>query len=90
MLAARTEWRGDRTVEFMAEERRLLRTLLPGLDEELAETPLTVLESRESPAIETFRRTGGPGLLVPSEHRGCGASARAAVQVQRAVGARAP
>jgi alkylation response protein AidB-like acyl-CoA dehydrogenase len=77
-------------VEFMSEERRALRALLPGLDEQLAAIPLGTLEARESPAIELFRRAGGPGLLVPTEHRGLGASAHAALLVQRALGARSP
>jgi alkylation response protein AidB-like acyl-CoA dehydrogenase len=77
-------------VEFMTEERHTLRALLPGLDEELAAFPLEVLESRDSPAIELFRAGGGPGLLVPQEHRGIGASACAALQVQRAIGSIAP
>lgn len=74
----------------MTEERRALHALLPGLDEALAERPLAELEAPDSPAIELFRRAGGSGLLVPREHRGLGASACAAVQVQRAIGARSP
>lgn len=74
----------------MSEERRALHALLPGLDEQLAAVPLEVLEARESPAIELFRAAGGAGLLVPSEHRGLGADARAALLVQRALGARSP
>jgi len=77
-------------VEFMTEERRTLHALLPGLDEALVEQPLERLEARDSPAIELFRGAGGPGLLVPSEHRGVGASALAAIRVQRAIGARSP
>ena len=82
--------REGETVEFMAEERRALRALLPGLDEQLAELQPELLESLESPAIELFRGAGGAGLLVPREHRGTGASACDALRVQRAIGARSP
>lgn len=77
-------------MEFMSEERRTLRALLPGLDEQLAELDPALLESPETPAIELFRAAGGPGLLVPREHRGLGASACEALRVQRAIGARSP
>jgi len=75
---------------FMAQERRTLDSFLPGFDAELADTELEELESRESDAIERFRAAGGPGLLVPSDHQGRGASALDAVRVQRAVGSRSP
>jgi len=74
----------------MSEERRTLRELLPGLDEQLAALSLDTLEAPESPAIELFRRAGGAGLLVPAEHRGLGATAHTALHVQRALGARSP
>jgi len=74
----------------MSEERGALHACLPGLDEQLAELPLTALEARDSPAIELFRAAGGPGLLVPAEHRGLGAGAGTALLVQRALGARSP
>lgn len=77
-------------MEFMTEERRTLRALLPGLDEQLAELDPTLLESPASPGIELFRAAGGPGLLIPREHRGIGASACEALRVQRAIGARSP
>lgn len=77
-------------MEFLTEERRTLEALLPGLDERLAALPLALLESPDSPAIELFREAGGPGLLVPGEHRGGGVTARDAVRVQRAIGARSP
>jgi alkylation response protein AidB-like acyl-CoA dehydrogenase len=77
-------------VEFMTEERGTLQALLPGLDDALAATPLEQLEARESPGIELFRNAGGPGLLIPREQRGLGASACAAIQAQRAIGSRSP
>jgi alkylation response protein AidB-like acyl-CoA dehydrogenase len=75
---------------FMTQERRTLETFLPGFDAALADTPLERLESRGSDAIERFRDAGGPGLLVPADHRGLGASALDAVRVQRALGSRSP
>src|SRR5262249_16005252 len=52
--------------------------------------PLSELESENSPAIELFRRHGGPNLLVPAGYGGIGATALDAVRVQRALGAAAP
>jgi alkylation response protein AidB-like acyl-CoA dehydrogenase len=77
-------------MRFMVQERRTLESFLPGLDAELAETPLEELEAPDNDAIERFRRAGGPGLLVPKDHRGLGASPVEAVRAQRAVGSRAP
>lgn len=77
-------------MEFMVQERRVLESFLPGFDNQLAERPLRDLEAPDNDAIECFRRSGGPGLLVPEDHRGLGASPVEAVRVQRAVGARAP
>lgn len=74
----------------MAEERRTLHTLLPGLDERLADAPLRLLESADSPAIEWFRAAAGPGLVVPRQHRGAGASGCDALRVQRAIASRSP
>ncbi len=70
--------------------RTAARKLLPGLDERLEAEPLMNLERPGSPGIEVFREHRGPGLLVPAEHGGGGASALEAVRVQRAVGARSP
>jgi alkylation response protein AidB-like acyl-CoA dehydrogenase len=71
-------------------ERATLERFLPGLDARLASVPFDVLESRESPAIELFRAAGGPKLLVPAEHGGLGASPLEGLQIQQALGARAP
>ncbi|MFJ4923001.1 acyl-CoA dehydrogenase family protein [Streptomyces sp. NPDC088725] len=75
---------------FLNAERSALETLLPGLDGALSLCPLEELESTPSPAVQAFRRAGGPGLLVPAEHAGSGATPLQAVRVQRAVGARCP
>jgi alkylation response protein AidB-like acyl-CoA dehydrogenase len=77
-------------MRFLQRERATLEALLPGLDTALAELSTADLESPGSPGLAAFRQCGGPGLLVPAEYKGCGASALDAVQVQRAVGARSP
>ena len=77
-------------MNFLQRERAALETFMPGLDQALARYPLAELERSPSPAIQEFRRAGGPGLLVPTANSGSGATALQAVRVQRAVGARAP
>jgi alkylation response protein AidB-like acyl-CoA dehydrogenase len=77
-------------MDFLAEDRDTLDRFLPGLDQQLASVPLTKLEVRDGPAVELFREAGGPGLLIPQELNGHGASASAAIRVQRAIGARSP
>lgn len=77
-------------MRFLFEERAALERFMPGLDERLAEVPLATLEARESPAIELFRNSGGPGLLVPEQHGGLGASPAEAARVQRAIATRSP
>jgi len=71
-------------------ERDTLERLLPGLDARLSDTPLAELESRDSQAIEWLREAGGATLLIPAEHGGMGASPLEAMQVQQAIGSRAP
>jgi alkylation response protein AidB-like acyl-CoA dehydrogenase len=77
-------------VRFMEDARLNAERLMPGLDAALAEIPLEVLESRQSPAIGMFRESAGPGLLVSPEFGGSGASLLDMVQVQRVIGARSP
>jgi alkylation response protein AidB-like acyl-CoA dehydrogenase len=77
-------------MHFLERERSALNKLMPGLDSALAAVPLPELERPSNPGIEAFRRCGGPGLLVPTEHGGAGASALEAVRAQRALGARSP
>src|SRR5215475_603323 len=77
-------------VEFLRSERETLERLLPGLDEALAEIGPTALERPGSPGVQAFRDAGGPGLLVPVEHGGLGATPLDAVRVQRAIGVRSP
>ncbi len=70
--------------------RERLETLLPGLDAALAKLDLEVMERPGSPALDAFRASGGPGLLVPQVHGGLGASAVDALACARAIGSRSP
>lgn len=77
-------------MRFLEPERETLETFLPGLDDRLAALPLKERERPQGPALTLFKEAGGPGLVVPSEHRGLGASAVQAVRLQRAVASRSP
>lgn len=77
-------------MRFLDRERSTVDKLLPGLDAALAGRTLAETERPGSPAVADFRASGAPGLLVPTEHRGLGATALEAVRVQRAIGARSP
>lgn len=77
-------------MRFLEAERRTLAQLLPGLDEALTAVPRSGLESPGGSGLSLFKEAGGPGLLVPAEYKGIGASAVQAVQVQRAVATRSP
>ena len=75
---------------FLARERDTLEQYLPGLDKQLADIPLLDLEAPGNPGLGLFRSADGPALVVPPDYGGLGASARDAVKIQRAVGARSP
>src|SRR5690348_16968341 len=77
-------------MRFLETERDVLARGLPGLDEALTAIPPGDLERRGSPGTAGFREAGGPGLLVPADLGGVGASPLEAVRVQRAIGARSP
>lgn len=77
-------------MEFMRQERATLESLLPGFDERLAAMPLVERENGGGGAIALFREAGGPGLLVPTEHGGLGATALEGLHTQRAIGSRSP
>jgi alkylation response protein AidB-like acyl-CoA dehydrogenase len=81
------EWIG---VKYLERERAVLDSFLPGLDAKLAELSLSQLESKDGPAIEIFRASGGPGLLVPKMFGGLEATPADAICIQRALGARSP
>jgi alkylation response protein AidB-like acyl-CoA dehydrogenase len=81
------------TTTLLETERDTLERFLPGLDKQLAEVPFTELEARgstASPGIELFRKAGGAGLVVPTVHKGLGATAVEAVRLTRALAARSP
>jgi alkylation response protein AidB-like acyl-CoA dehydrogenase len=71
-------------------DHELLERYMPGLRDDLSEYELKDLERPQSPGIDAFKKAKGAVLLVPSEHKGSGASAVDAVKVQRAVGSLAP
>ncbi|MGV9384720.1 hypothetical protein ACWDRB_53535 [Nonomuraea sp. NPDC003707] len=77
-------------MRFLERERATVAKLLPGLDESLRAVSLMELEGPDSPGIQLFRDSGGPGLLVPIAQRGQGATALDALRVQRALGSRTP
>jgi alkylation response protein AidB-like acyl-CoA dehydrogenase len=78
------------SINFMVNERATIERLLPGLDQQLREVGLTELESSTSPGLRLFREHAGPGLVVPEELGGLGASIVDALHVQRVLGARSP
>lgn len=77
-------------MSFLRTERAVLDHYLPGLDGFLEGQELRDLEAPGSKAIAAFRHHGGPGLLVPAEHKGLGVTALEAVRIQRAIGSRSP
>jgi len=77
-------------MNLMRTERDTLDSYIPGLDKYLSGIPLLDLEQPGNGALRKFRELGGPGLLVPAEYGGTGASLLDAVRIQRAVGSRSP
>jgi alkylation response protein AidB-like acyl-CoA dehydrogenase len=75
---------------FLQRERTTLEKYLPGLDAKLEKLPLSAMEAPKSPALHLFREHGGPGLLVPNEYGGAGASALDVTRIHRALGSRSP
>lgn len=72
------------------EARAVCESHLPGLLGKLSEVPLTELERPGNNALELFRASGGPALVIPKSYAGSGATPREALQVTRAIGATAP
>ena len=77
-------------MRVLENERSVLERYLPGLDARLAATPFMDLESPGSPGIAMYRAAGGAGLLIPTIHRGGGATALDAARLTRALAARSP
>jgi alkylation response protein AidB-like acyl-CoA dehydrogenase len=77
-------------MNFLKQERRLLKEFFPTLDETLAALPLQELEQRGNPTLQIFRKVGGPGLLIPKVYGGMEATPLQAVRIQRAIACRAP
>jgi alkylation response protein AidB-like acyl-CoA dehydrogenase len=74
----------------LAKERETLERLLPGLDQRLRSAPLLEREEPGNGSLDAFRQTGGPGLVIPTQHGGRGATMLEAVRVQRAIGSLSP
>ncbi len=62
----------------------------PGICKVLADIPLLEREAPGGPVITQFRAHGGPGLVVPAQYGGSGASALDAVRVMRALSSYSP
>lgn len=75
---------------FLASERSTLESFLPGLDGALAQIPFLDREQRGNSGLLKFRESGGPGLLIPKQHGGGGATPLDALRIQRAVASRSP
>src|ERR1700733_12683208 len=77
-------------MNLLRAERDTLDGYIPGLDKYLSEIPLLELERPGNGALRKFKELGGPGLLIPAEYGGKGATQIDAVRIQRAVGSRSP
>lgn len=75
---------------ILSQERATLEKFFPGLDAALLNIPLLEMESRNNPAFQVFREFGGPGLLIPTEYAGLGASPLQAIRILRAIASRSP
>ena len=77
-------------MHFLTAERATLDEFMPGLDAALQAMAFSAREAPRSRTIQLFRDAGGPGLLIPRNAAGGGASALQAIHIQRAIGSRAP
>lgn len=78
-------------MDLLGRPRRVLETRLPELADQLAAHEPGAWESdRTSDHLAAFKASKAPGLLVPNDLGGMGASPADAVAVQRAIGALAP
>jgi len=72
------------------EARAVCEAHLPGLLSKLSAVPLMELEKPGNSALELFRSSAGPALVIPKSYSGSGATPLEAIQVTRAIGAAAP
>jgi alkylation response protein AidB-like acyl-CoA dehydrogenase len=77
-------------MNFLLAERQTLNRFAPGLDDKLSAIGVARLEAPDSGGIDLFRTHGGPGLLIPPQYSGLGATAVEALRFQRALGSRSP
>ncbi|MDQ3403483.1 MAG: acyl-CoA/acyl-ACP dehydrogenase, partial [Actinomycetota bacterium] len=70
--------------------REVCESHLPGLLSALSEVPVLELEKPDNPGLDLFRKAGGPGLVIPANYAGAGATPLEAVHITRAIGAAAP
>ncbi|MFI6701072.1 acyl-CoA dehydrogenase family protein [Streptomyces sp. NPDC050509] len=70
--------------------RETCESFLPGLLDQLSGTSLEELEAPKNPALDHFRKAGGPGLLIPKTYGGAGADPLQALGVTRALASKAP
>ncbi|MFB9544521.1 acyl-CoA dehydrogenase, partial [Micromonospora sagamiensis] len=70
--------------------RALCESYLPGLIDGLSELPFAQREASGGATLPVFRASGGPGLVIPKDYGGLGATPLDAVRVSRAIGACAP
>jgi alkylation response protein AidB-like acyl-CoA dehydrogenase len=75
---------------IVAQAESVLSEYLPDLAIRLCAYGLGELESEGNPGISEFKTSGGPGLLIPTEYGGRGASAADIVQIQFALGHLSP
>jgi alkylation response protein AidB-like acyl-CoA dehydrogenase len=72
------------------EARETCERYLPGLMGKLSAIPFLELEEPGNPALELFRASTGPALVIPREYEGHGATPLEAIQVTRAIAAASP
>ena len=70
--------------------RTLCESYLPGLIDGLTELPFDRREAPGGATLPVFRTAGGPGLVIPKDYGGLGATPLDAVRVTRAIGSLAP
>lgn len=77
-------------MSLLQTERKILESVMPGLDAHLASVSLQQLESTESPVLQWFKDAGGTGLLIPRHFGGLQHNALDVLRIQRALGSRSP